>query len=56
MVTCAFSPSLARSATATYLWLGLTAIAVIPSVFSVPGINFCVFCSVLKMTMLWPDG
>ena len=37
MVTCAFSPSFARSATATYLWLGDTAIAVMPSVFSVPG-------------------
>ena len=34
MVTCAFSPSRARSATATYLWLGDTAIAVMPSLFS----------------------
>ena len=35
---------------------GLTAIAVMPSVFSVPAMNFCVFCSVLKMMMLFPDG
>ena len=56
MVTSGFSPSFARSATATYFLFGLTAIAVMPSVFSVPGMNFCVFCSVLKMTMLWPEG
>ena len=41
MVTSAFSPSAARSATATYFLFGLTAIAVIPSVFSVPAMNFC---------------
>ena len=55
-VTSAFSPSAARSATATYFLLGLTAIAVMPSVFSVPEIKRCVFCSVLKITTLWPAG
>ena len=55
-VTSAFSPSAARSATATYFLFGLTAIAVMPSVFSVPEMNRCVFCSVLKITTLWPAG